>query len=297
MTILEKLRRKIEDPPPAFAFEVSHKGIAWAYRGPTTELGFAPLDEGVLAISPLADNVVRPEALFEAMRSLTPANGKSRRRTAALILPDYCARVAVLDFDSFPSDRREQESLVRFRVKKSIPFDLDSARISYDIQSGGGTGKPCEVLVAVAALEIVARYEAALRAAGFAPGYVTTSTLAALRLLAGDGVRVIAKLGGGVLAVSVTQGADLKLLRCVELPELDRQEIMAVLQPTFAYIEDKMQAPPRSLAICGFQDRAGEVADECRRELGVEVEALRSRLGTPDDTNAGLLGYLEGAGT
>ena len=297
MTILHKLRRKIEDPPPAYAFEISGEGIAWACCGPPAELGFAPLEEGVLAISPLADNVVRPESLFDAVRALAPTNGKSRRRTAALILPDFCARVAVLDFSSFPTDQREQEALVRFRVKKSIPFDLDSARISYFVQSGGSAGKACEVLVAVAALEIVARYEAAFRAAGFAPGYVTTSTLAALRLLPGDGVRVVAKLSGGVLAVSVVAGDELTLLRCVELPALNRREIMDVLQPTFAYIEDKMQTPPRSLTMCGFRDIQEEVALDCQRELGVGAEPLASRLGRPDATNAGLLGYLEASGT
>ena len=51
-----------------------------------------------------------------------------------MILPDYAARVSVLDFDSFPSTPEEQLSLVRFRVKKTIPFDIDSAAVSYYVQ-------------------------------------------------------------------------------------------------------------------------------------------------------------------
>ncbi len=295
MKILEKLRRKVEDPPPAFAFEVSHSGIAWARRAPDASFGFAPLAEGILSISPLEDNVARPEELFRAVRALAPTNGKSRRRTAALILPDYCVRVAVLDFTSFPADAKEQEALVRFRVKKSIPFELDSARISYSVQSGGA-GKASEVLVAVTALEIVARYEAAFRAAGFTPGHVTTSTLAALSLLQGEGVRVVAKLSGDVLTVSAVDNDKIRLVRCVELPERNRQEIMAVLQPTFAFVEDRMQALPGSVSICGFGDWSQEVADDCQRELGITAEPLRSRLGTPNDTNAGLLGFMEASG-
>ena len=41
--------------------------------------------------------------------------------------------------------------------------------------------KKLDVVVAVAPLEIVARYEAPFRAAGMNPGLVTTSCLAALR--------------------------------------------------------------------------------------------------------------------
>ena len=61
-------------------------------------------------------------------------NGAKKRRPAAVILPDYAARVSVLDFDSFPSSPEEQLSLVRFRVKKTIPFDIDSAAVSYWVQ-------------------------------------------------------------------------------------------------------------------------------------------------------------------
>jgi len=44
---------------------------------------------------------------------------KGKRRGAAVILPDYAARVTVLDFDSLPSIEDEQLSLVRFRVQEN----------------------------------------------------------------------------------------------------------------------------------------------------------------------------------
>ena len=74
----------------------------------------------------------------------------------------------MLDFDEFPSDRKEQLSLVRFRVRKSIPFDVESAAVSYWPQPAGG--KKQDVVVVIAPLEIVSRYEAPFRAAGLAPG-------------------------------------------------------------------------------------------------------------------------------
>jgi type IV pilus assembly protein PilM len=296
MNILTRLRRIVEEPLPEFAFELSPAGIAYARHGKTLHLGFEPLEPDVLVVSPLHDNVARPEALFERVRALAPPNGRPRRRTAALILPDYCTRVAVLDFDAFPSDPQEQLSLVRFRIKKGIPFELESARVSYQVQSGGTGGKKYQVVVAVAALEIVARYEAGFRAVGFEPGYVTTSSLAALHLLGKDGGRVLAKLSGEALAVSVVEGESLRLVRCVELPEVSVREVMAVLYPTFAYIEDELARRPENLLLCGFGAMSESVASQIESEFGIRVQPLRSRLGQPDHANAGLLGYLEAMG-
>lgn len=121
MNIWKQIKRVVEDPPPAYVFEISHAGIAFSRESKKhREFGFQPLEPDVLSISPLKDNVIRPEVFFDQVKQLAPVNGS--RRTAALILPDYSARIAALDFDNFPSDKEEQLSLVRFRMKKSIPF-------------------------------------------------------------------------------------------------------------------------------------------------------------------------------
>src|SRR5689334_20991638 len=123
------LANLFKEPPPAYAFEISEAGIASASlaKAPSTE--FHPLPAGVISVSPLRDNILRPDELAAAVRALAPANGNRKRRDAALILPDNCARVFVLDFDNFPADRHEQLSLVRFRMKKSVPFDVESAAV------------------------------------------------------------------------------------------------------------------------------------------------------------------------
>ena len=92
-----------------------------------------------------------------------------KRRRAALILPDYAARVTVLDFDSFPSSPEEQLSLIRFRVKKTLPFDIDSAAVSYFAQPAE-KGATIEVVAVIVALEMIARYEALFRAHEFSAG-------------------------------------------------------------------------------------------------------------------------------
>src|SRR5437763_5518848 len=132
------LAQLLKDPPPSYVFELSEAGIAFAKIGAPMQINFQPFEPGVLSVSPVHDNIQKPELLSEQIKALVPANG-NRKRRAALILPDYSSRVAMLDFDAFPSAHEEQRALVRFRMKKSVPFDVDTAMVSYYAQPRGGT--------------------------------------------------------------------------------------------------------------------------------------------------------------
>lgn len=292
--MLESLRKLIDDPPPPYAFEISQGGIAWARRlpdkGAALETGFLPLAPGVLTVSPVQDNVAQPETFENAVHTLANGSTASRHREAAVILPDFSTRVAVLDFEQFPKDRDEQLALVRFRLKKTVPFDMDTASISFHARQYDGRWY---VVAAAAALEIVARYEAAFRAAGFQPGFVTTSALAAMDLVASEPLVATAKLNDRVLTVTLSEGPRLRLLRCMELPDLTLDEVMSILFPTMAFAEDEFKRRPEKLLLCGFGPDGAELQQACASELQLTVQPLRSVLGAPDSHNAGLHGYLQ----
>lgn len=273
-----------QDPPPAYAFEVSEAGIASAEVATASKTEFHALTTGTVSVSPLRDNILMPDELAAAVRRLAPVNGNRRRRDIALILPDYCARVAVLDFDSFPPDPKEQIALVRFRMKKSVPFDVESAAVSYWAQAGDGK---VDVVAAVAPIEIIARYEAPFRAAGMNPGFVTTSSLAALRLVQGRQVMVVVKRSGNVLTLMVLNGGVLKLIRCLELGD-----VAADVYPTVAYVEDQLGVKAEMLLLCGFGEATEDYRRQFNQDLGIPVEVLKSPMGIPSETNAGLMGYL-----
>src|SRR6185369_8755260 len=180
--------------------------------------------------------------------------------------------ISVLDFDSFPKDAKEQASLIRFRLKRSVPFDVESAAMSYWAQNGE-KGKT-DVVVVMAPLEIVSRYESPFRTAGMNPGLITTSCLAALELAPEAGLTVV-----------VRDKIQLKLVRCLELPSSEMEDIAAVLVPTFVYIEDNLGRRAEKLLLCGFGAATAEAELRFAEELTVEVEALRSPLGTPGENN------------
>ena len=282
MSFLNSISRLVQDPPPSHLFELSEAGIAFAGNGQTL---FQALPAGTLKPSPTEDNLLLPDVLSAAIARLAPVNGAKKRRPAAIILPDYAARVSVLDFDSFPSSADEQLSLVRFRVKKSIPFDIDSATVSYYVQPSSGS-KKVEVIAVTVALEVIAKYEALFRQHGFHAGIVTTSTLAALHLHHHEGVSVLAKLAGLALTVAVLAGNSIKLFRCVMLEEANEEEIEAILHPTFAYVEDELGSPARKLIACGFPP--GLLAG-----MNCEIEPLRGKSEPPGPYSAGLVGLLE----
>lgn len=282
----------LQDPPPEYAFELSELGLAYARTGNQPQIGFTPLQPDTLVVSPMRDNVQRPDALAEQIRTVAPLRDAKKLRKAALILPDYSARVSVLDFDAFPGEPAEQLSLVRFRMKKSVPFEVESAALSYFAQPAE-KGQKIHVLVAAISLEIIGRYEAPFRSAGFHPGLVTTSALAALDLLPGKEALIVAKLTGKTLTVTVLQQSQARLVRCVELPEVTGEEAIGVLYPTVAFVEDELGTRPQSLILCGFEELLQGHTQDWQDELGINIAGMKSRFGTPAAYNAGLLGYLE----
>jgi type IV pilus assembly protein PilM len=109
------------------------------------------------------------------------------------------------------------------------------------------------VLAAVLPQPVLAEYEAAVRAAGYEPGAVLPSGLAALE--AGEASQsmeavLIANLSDSALTTSITNGQDLLLYRTLDLPddpELRLQEVRRGIAVAAAYYEDKLGAPARRL--------------------------------------------------
>ena len=52
-------------------------------------------------------------------------------RELIAIVPDAACRIALLDFDTLPERKEEANAMVRFRLKKALPFDAEKAAISY----------------------------------------------------------------------------------------------------------------------------------------------------------------------
>ena len=278
-SLFARLRKLLEDPPPEFAFEIHADRIAMSRTRPPAAAREVPLAAGVLVPSPLKDNVADAEAFASAVASLVPPASGRGRRGAALILPANTVRLAVLEFESFPGKEEERLQLIRFRLRRTLPFDVDSAALSYQVQAGN------RVVVAVVPAEIVAHYEAPFRAAGLDPGFVTCSPLAVLELLPRTGSVLAAHVNSGTLSVLAVREGVLSLARSLELAQgADGMlaEVSADLYTTLIYMEDQTGSRPEKVILAGF---APSAAGRISADLEIPVETL------PFD-HPGLAGYL-----
>ena len=302
MGLFDSIRRLVTDPPPGYVFEISPGGIAYGAPNAPETTGFRPLADGVLAISPLTDNVKVRDALADGLSATFPAsNGVKGPRPAVLILPDYATRLQVLDFDTFPAKPEEQIALVRFRMKKTVPFDIETAAVSFHPQAPVADSKKVEVVAVLVAYEILGRYEQQLREAGYQPGIVTTSALATLNLLKKSTEKsLLVKLSGKTLTMLAITGTRIRMARCLELDAVTEEELLNALHPTLAYMEDAFSGKhgsgrPTRIWLCGFGVDGTHLAARWTSDLETMVDVLQSRFGSPGPYNAGVLGFLESA--
>jgi type IV pilus assembly protein PilM len=300
LPLLDYIQRWIKEPPPEYLIELSEGGVASVQTRNASTLRVAPFSEKALAVSPVEPNILRPELVQSALGR--NGNGNTPRRArAALVIPDYAARVSVLDFDEVPNDEAQRLALVRFRLRKSVPFSIDEAQVSSVVQPKDAQGKTFTVLAAAIARPVLESYEALLQSLGYQAGLVLPSSLAVLSLCAAaPGVlTLLAKLSGAVLSLLLLEDRYIHIVRSVDLSseenlEEERQNLIAaLLQQTLAFAEDELNRPVQRLLLCGFGPDAERTGLAFEKEFGVSWTPLRSRLGVASQENAGILGLLE----
>src|SRR4051794_8099374 len=171
-----------------------------------------PFAENSLDVSPVHPNMLRSDLLENGVPNVG-GKGNQRRVKAGLVIPDYAVRISVLDFEEFPSDEEQRLALVRFRLRKTVPFSIDEARVSCSIQSADPDRKRYEVLAAAIFRPVLDEYEGLLRSRGFQVGLVLPSCVAALRLCScpDSELSLLAKLSGETLSVLLLQGQQIRL--------------------------------------------------------------------------------------
>ena len=184
-----------------------------------TAVSRADFAEGAVAPGLKVGNIVDKTAVVAAMRRALDgvvAGGRERSRDVTVVVPDAAARVLFVDFDELPSKTVEALPVVRFRLKKLLPFDADHAMVSYQVMSNEkGTIK----LLAVAMPnDVLEEYESAVLAAGYLPGAVLPSTLAALAGLEDDTAAVlVVNASAGAVTTAIVRGSTLLLHRSVDM--------------------------------------------------------------------------------
>jgi type IV pilus assembly protein PilM len=238
---------------PAAACEILPDGIAAARRTApdALSLGYVSLPAGAVTPGLKTPNLVDAQAVSQAARRALEQVG-ARDKNVTVIVPDAAARVLILDFDSLPGRQRDALPIIRFRLRKLLPFEVDEAAVSYQVMAN--LSGQMSVLVVAIPQPVLAEYEAVIRAAGFEPGVVLTSTIASLAALTVSDAALIVNRNGASVTTAITRNDELLLHRTLDLPpqlEFHHEELAQAVTVAVAYFEDTLKTLPASIYYAG----------------------------------------------
>ena len=258
-----------------------------------------PLPPETVIPSTQQPNIHDREAFDATLAHAIDEVGLPKRPDVAIFLPDSAARLSVLEFDGLPGKAEERLDLLRARLRRSVPFEIDEAHISYQVQQVGGKSL---VLVAVTAHEIVRQYEEPFQEAGFWPGFVSVASAQALKLMPSGPMTLLAKVSGRSMTLAAGHNGAIEMVRSVDLvstTEADEvtalREMTADLYPTSIYVAENLGQPVNKLLLCGFEHLTDAALHYLPDELNCPVESLSNSQGPLPAGEAGIWGYLQAA--
>jgi type IV pilus assembly protein PilM len=196
-----------------------------------------------------------------------------RSRDVIVVVPDAAVRVVMLEFDALPDKHADADAVIRFRLKKSLPFNVDQAALSYDSTHANGQVK---VVAAVTPQTVLEEYESAFRDAGYSPGVVMPSMLAALGVVDADAPTLVVKVDSVSISVAVVDQDELRLLRTLENPSgtgVSGAQIAADVYPSVVFYEDTYGAKVERVLLGGLPSMA-EITSALEAQIGLRVQSL-----------------------
>jgi type IV pilus assembly protein PilM len=189
--------------------------------GLLTAVAAQSLEPAALAPGLHAGNLMDRPQVIAALRSTLDSVARragDRGRPITLVVPDAAVRVLLLDFDALSAKPAEALAVIRFRLKKLLPFDSEHAALSYQVMASDKNS--VRVLAVAMPHDVLSEYEDAVAAAGYTAGAVLPSTLAALSSLEEQSDPVLmVNTGHGAVTTAIAHGSVLLLHRFLELAD------------------------------------------------------------------------------
>jgi type IV pilus assembly protein PilM len=255
---------------PRLACEIAPDGILAArsasVESPLDEVVFTPMAEGAVTAGITAplfhDSVAVQSALKGALESFDGG------RDWTFIVPDACTRVHILDFDTLPAKPQEILPLVRFRLRRMLPFDADAAGVSYQLLSSPNPNRkdaPVQLIAAAIPAEIREEVESMSRSLQREPGVLLPATLAALAALPETGSHLLVHTEKDSMTTAITHNGDLLLYRSTDRATTDPGEMAQAVLVAAAYYEDALHVPLQEVWVAGL-----EPTDVLRQHLAAD---------------------------
>jgi type IV pilus assembly protein PilM len=269
----------LSSPPLEAALEIAPAAVSVAVLGGRTAnpvvQGYAvePLPAGAVTPSLTSANISDPDAVSQAVSAACQSLGLKPKRIA-LVIPDVTAKVSLVKFEQTPSRREDLNQLIRWQLKKSTPFPVDDACLTYT--PGARSANGSEFVVVIARREIVREYETVCEKAGIEAGLIDISTFGVINLflssnLGAAGDWLVVHMRPEYTSIAILRRDDLLFFR--NRAEGDAEALEDVVHQTAMYYQDRLEGRGFSRILLGGIGRLQGEVDLARRNL-------ESRMGT-----------------
>ena len=282
------LRLLLTTPGPAVAVSIAPEQVAAVHlesgrKGPLVR-GHArlPLPAGAVTPAVRGANLADPPAVAEAVDGVLERLPRRPRRIA-LLLPDAAAKVSMVRFASVPARAADLDPMLRWQVRKTVPFNVDEAQMGW-IPGRTTAGGEQEFVAVLAHRAVVEEYEQACTAAGAHAGLVdlVSFSLIDAAVASGDadatGDWLLVHVGGGSTTLAVVRDRHPLLFRIVA----DGQPLGDLVHQTAMYYEDKLAGDGFSHALITGNDGTPQGVEDLRRmiedRLSIAAEPIAKRL-------------------
>lgn len=237
------LARLFTAPRPTVAVGIGARAVAAVRAGtgtpPAIEAhAIEALPAGAVTPALAAPNLAEPAVVADALRRVLAQVGGARH--VALVVPDSIAKVSLVRFDQVPARPSEFEAMLRWHVRKSLPFKSDDAQLAWSpgaVLPGGGR----EYVVAASRRDVVEEYEAACAAAGAHAGLVDLATFNLVTLLAAGapaGDWLLVHLAADYATIAIVRNGDLIFYR--HRGAEGEESLADLVHQTAMYYEDRL---------------------------------------------------------
>jgi type IV pilus assembly protein PilM len=272
--LVETVTDVFKPQAPLWACELTSKHVIVAgvtkRRSQIAGKGVSDLADGTVVVSQTETNIQNPDATRAAIRDILKHNG-FKGSEIAVVVPDDTARITFLTADKAAKNPEEQQTFIRWKLKKTVPFDIDSAQLAYRVV-GPHRGHGVDILVAMSPRSIIQEYENLFDSIDLHAGLVLPSTLAALNLFeppAGD--TLFLKVAPDCITTTVFQDQRIKFYRRVTDATL-----YDAVYPTVMYYQDKLGGKAmQHLFVCGYESDLRSQLGEVQEKLGWSPERLQ----------------------
>jgi Tfp pilus assembly PilM family ATPase len=278
----------LQPSPPDLAIEieaghVSGARLSWRGRDATIAAhAVQPLPDGVVVPALAAPNINDVPLVARAIAQVVDQLGGRARRTA-LVVPDTIAKVSLIRFEKIPAKAADLTELVRWQIRKTAPFPVDQAVVSFTPGARGGDGSQ-EFVVTLARTDIVVQYEEACSRAGLHAGLVDLATFSAINsVLAGTsppaGDWLLVHATPTYTTLTVMRDRDLIFFR--HRDEETEGTLADVVHQTAMYYEDRLKGAGFSRVLltgaAAVPGGADALARSLEERLGIDVEPVDPR--------------------